>query len=115
MSTVLYGIRQCDTIRKARTWLEQHGIDYRFHDYRQDGLDAALLEQLCQPFGWEALINKRGTTYRALDEATKAGLNATSARELMLQQPAIIKRPLLQTDQGWLLGFDAPQYQALLV
>ncbi|RCU26849.1 ArsC family reductase, partial [Acinetobacter baumannii] len=91
-----YGITNCDTIKKARRWLEAHQIDYRFHDYRADGLDRAQLDTFIAELGWQALLNTRGTTWRKLDESLRNSIdNADAAAALMLEMPAIIKRPLL--------------------
>lgn len=111
--TMLYGIKNCDTIKKARRWLEEHHIDYRFHDYRADGLDAELMRTFIEELGWEALLNTRGTTWRKLDENLRASINnADSAAALMLEMPAIIKRPLLwKPGQPMLLGFNESSYQ----
>ncbi len=114
MSLVIYGIRNCDTIKKSMKWLDSHAIDYRFHDYRKDGLSVELLQQFITALGWQALINTRGTTYRGLSDAIKQELDEQSAIRLMLEQPALIKRPLIATQQGYLLGFDETQFQALL-
>ena len=90
----LYGIKNCDTIKKARRWLEANNIDYRFHDYRVDGLDSELLNDFINELGWEALLNTRGTTWRKLDETTRNKItDAASAAALMTEMPAIIKRP----------------------
>ncbi|WP_333606767.1 ArsC family reductase [Arsukibacterium sp.] len=110
----LYGIKNCDTIKKARKFLEQHQAPYQFIDYRQDGLSAALLASFSQQLGWQNLLNTRGTTFRALPAEQKADLNEQTALALMLQQPAMIKRPLLFKDSTYLLGFNAEQYQQLL-
>jgi len=109
----LYGIKNCDTIKKARRWLEEHNLDYRFHDYRTDGLDAELMHTFIQALGWEALLNTRGTTWRKLEEDKRAAINnAESAAALMLEMPAIIKRPLLWAPgQPMLLGFSESSYQ----
>jgi len=108
----LYGIKNCDTIKKARRWLETQGIDYRFHDYRVDGLDNTLLQSFINELGWEALLNTRGTTWRKLDEATRNQItNATAAASLMIEMPAIIKRPLLcAPGKPMLLGFSESSY-----
>jgi len=110
----LYGIPNCDTIKKARRWLDDHHIDYHFHDYRKDGIDASQLEAWSNELGWENLLNRRGTTWRKLNDAVRAGINHQNAITLMEQQPAIIKRPLLDNGQQRLLGFDETQYQQLL-
>ncbi len=111
--TTLYGISNCDTIKKAKAWLNDHDIEFTFHDYRKDGLGEADLKRWCGTLGWEQLLNKRGTTWRKLDEAQKAAINSDRAIELMLQQPAMIKRPLIITDDSQLLGFKAESYAAL--
>lgn len=109
---VMYGIKNCDTIKKARRWLEANGVEYRFHDYRVDGLDAEFLHSAIGELGWEALLNTRGTTWRKLDESLRASINnADSAAKLMLEMPAIIKRPLLcAPGQPMLLGFSETLY-----
>jgi Spx/MgsR family transcriptional regulator len=114
---VMYGIKNCDTIKKARRWLETHGVEYRFHDYRVDGLDAEFLHTAIAELGWEALLNTRGTTWRKLDESLRASINdASNAAKLMLEMPAIIKRPLLcAPGQPMLLGFSDSLYQTFFV
>ncbi|POP42191.1 ArsC family reductase [Superficieibacter electus] len=109
----LYGIKNCDTIKKARRWLEEHDQPYQFHDYRIDGLDENLLKKFIDELGWEALLNTRGTTWRKLDEAQKASVKDTSsAIALMLEMPAMIKRPLLcAPGKPMLLGFNDSGYQ----
>ncbi|WP_246019866.1 ArsC family reductase [Limnobaculum zhutongyuii] len=108
----LYGIKNCDTIKKARRWLEEHQIDYRFHDYRADGLDDQLLQQLIDGLGWEPLLNTRGTTWRKLtDDQKAAAATEAGAKTLMLEQPSIIKRPVLVADGKMLLGFSVDNYQ----
>ncbi|KKC98937.1 ArsC family reductase [Photobacterium halotolerans] len=113
MSTIAYGIKNCDTIKKMKKWLDEQGIEYRFHDYRVDGLDRNLLETFEAELGWEALLNKRGTTFRQLSDEQKNTLNRDSALTLMLEQPAMIKRPLLVHNQSYHLGFKPDQYQAI--
>lgn len=114
-SLYLYGIKNCDTIKKAKKWLEEQQIAYQFHDYRADGLDTELLRTFIDQLGWESLLNTRGTTWRKLDESVRQSINnADSAAELMLTQPAIIKRPLLAHNQHMLLGFNPDQYTQFL-
>ena len=112
----MYGIKNCDTIKKARRWLEANHIAYQFHDYRSDGLDRELLNTFIAELGWEALLNTRGTTWRKLDETVRAGINnADAAAALMLEMPAIIKRPLLcAPGQPMLLGFSELTYKKLV-
>ncbi|WP_313486971.1 ArsC family reductase [Atlantibacter hermannii] len=110
---ILHGIKNCDTIKKARRWLESHQIDYQFHDYRTDGINAEMMHKFIDELGWEALLNTRGTTWRKLDDARRnAVTDAQSAIALMLEMPAIIKRPLLcAPGKPMLLGFNESQYQ----
>ncbi|MDP1707455.1 MAG: ArsC family reductase [Gammaproteobacteria bacterium] len=112
--TTLYGISNCSTVKKARTWLEQHGVDYQFHDFRKDGLDAATLKALIDKLGWETLLNKSGMTWRKLPEQDKTGVTASKARRLMLSHPAVIKRPVLVADRKYHAGFTESDYQHLL-
>lgn len=108
--TILYGIKNCDTIKKAKKWLEQHGIDYQFHDYRVDGLDSDWLKNTEKHLGWNNLLNTRGTTYRQLDDAQKSDMTCDKALALMLEYPAMIKRPVLITNDKYHLGFKADNY-----
>jgi len=114
---VMYGIKNCDTIKKARRWLEANNVDYRFHDYRTDGIDADLMQKFIAELGWEALLNTRGTTWRKMDETLRASINnADSAAALMVEMPAIIKRPLLcAPGKPMLLGFNEKQYQTYFI
>ncbi|MFM2483026.1 ArsC family reductase [Celerinatantimonas sp. YJH-8] len=107
----LYGIPNCDTIKKARRYLDEQQIDYQFHDYRKDGLTLEMLTQFEQELGWQALLNKRGTTYRQLSDAQKQSLDRDQALALMLEYPAMIKRPLLVVQGRYLLGFSPASYQ----
>ncbi|EAS63937.1 MULTISPECIES: ArsC family reductase [Photobacterium] len=113
MSTTAYGIKNCDTIKKMKKWLEAENIEYTFHDYRVDGLDRAQLETFETALGWEAMLNKRGTTYRQLTDEQKNSLNRDNALALMLEQPAMIKRPLLVHNDAYYLGFKPAQYQEI--
>ncbi|MCX8956736.1 ArsC family reductase [Erwinia psidii] len=112
----IYGIKNCDTIKKARKYLDSHDVAYRFHDYRTDGLDASLLQGFIDQLGWEALLNTRGTTWRKLNEEVRGRVNnAATAAELMLEYPAIIKRPLLCSSDGSMLaGFNESTYQSFI-
>ncbi|WP_027856665.1 ArsC family reductase [Marinobacterium jannaschii] len=109
----MYGIKNCDTIKKARKWLENEGIEYRFHDYRVDGLSAEQLQDWAAELGWEALLNKRGTTWRQQPDAVKDSIDEQSALALMLEHPAMIKRPLLDNGSLRKLGFKDADYSAL--
>lgn len=108
--TTLYGIKNCDTIKKARAWLSANDIDYTFHDYRQNGLDNDWLEQAEKALGWELMLNKRGTTFRQLTDEQKQGIDKDSALALMLEYPAMIKRPILIHNKLYFMGFKAAQY-----
>jgi len=109
----MYGIKNCDTIKKARKWLEDAGVDYQFHDYKKDGLSAELLDSFIADLGWEELLNRRGTTWRKLPEDVRENIDEASAKAVMLENPSIIKRPLLDTGKEKILGFKADQYAAL--
>ncbi|HMG47728.1 MAG TPA: ArsC family reductase [Allosphingosinicella sp.] len=107
----MYGIRNCDTVKKARAWLDARGVAYDFHDYKTAGIDAARLRAWVAELGWETLLNRAGTTFRKLPDADKAGLDADKAVALMLAQPSMIKRPLLDLGDRRLLGFSEPAYE----
>ena len=109
----LYGIPNCDTMKKARRWLDDHGVAYRFHDYRKDGLEEARLRAWVDELGLEVLINRTGTTWRRLPPEVQAGLDADSAVRLMREQPALIRRPLLDTGTQRLVGFSDAGYRDL--
>lgn len=112
MTITLYGIKNCDTMKKARTWLDGRGIAYRFHDYKAEGIDAGSIGLWIEALGWETVLNRAGTTFRALPDADKADLDAAEAIELMLAQPSMIKRPILDLDGKYLAGFKPEQYEA---
>lgn len=111
--TTLYGIKNCDTMKKAMRWLDEHHITYQFHDYRKDGLTQTQLKTWIEQLGWEALVNKRGTTWRKLDATTQQSMNDENAAVVLLEQPAMIKRPLLAHNNTLTLGFKAEQYETL--
>ena len=111
MAATIYGIKNCDTMKKARAWLDKHGVEYAFHDYKSAGIDRERLEGWSKKVGWEALLNRHGTTFRKLPDSDKSGLNATKAMALMLAQPSMIKRPVLELGGGKLLvGFTPETY-----
>lgn len=110
----LYGIKACDTMKKARTWLDQQGLSYTFHDYKSAGIDRAHLQAWCEEHGWQTVLNRAGTTFRKLDDAQKADLDQAKAIELMLAQPSMIKRPVLDLDDKTLIGFKPDTYAAEL-
>ena len=109
----LYGIANCDTIKKARNWLDRHQISYEFHDYRKQGLDHTLLQSMESALGWEAMLNRRGTTWRALPESVKHNIDRETALQVMQDNPAIVKRPILATKSRLYLGFSDRQYQEI--
>ena len=115
MSVTIYGIKNCDTMKKARAWLAKHGIDYAFHDYKTAGIDRAQLERWAKKVGWETLLNRAGTTFKKLPDKEKDGITQAKALTLMLKQPSMIKRPVLEAGRGKLLvGFKPEQYAATL-
>ncbi|MGZ0076937.1 ArsC family reductase [Methylomonas sp. YC3] len=107
---VMYGIKNCDSVKKARTWLEARQIAYRFHDYRIDGLDAALLQRFVDTLGVDAVLNQRSTSWRQLDDAQKTDLTPDKAVQLMLAVPTLIKRPILDDGEQLIVGFNPDQY-----
>lgn len=111
--TVLYGIANCDTVRKARKWLSSHDVDCQFHDFRKDGLTARQLRHWATVVGWETLLNRRGQTWRKLPDKDKADLNEANALKLMLAEPTLIKRPVLEMDSRVHVGFKDADYQSL--
>src|SRR5262245_545925 len=113
MSVTIYGIKNCDTMKKARAWLDKHGVDYAFHDYKTAGIDRDRLERWSRKVGWETLLNRAGTTFRKLPDKDKQGLTPEKAIDLMLDQPSMIKRPVLDLGGDRLLvGFSPEQYKA---
>ena len=115
MPLTIYGIKNCDTMKKARGFLDKRGVDYAFHDYKIVGIEKAKLEGWASKVGWEALLNKAGTTFRKLPDKDKEGLTEAKAIKLMLAQPSMIKRPVLELGGGKLLvGFKPEQYEAAI-
>lgn len=112
MAVTVYGIKNCDTMKKARAWLDGRGVTYQFHDYKAAGIERGLLEAWARELGWETLLNRAGTTFRGLPEKDKAGLTAAKAVALMLAQPSMIKRPVLETGGRLLIGFKPDDYAA---
>ncbi|MEE1611596.1 ArsC family reductase [Microvirga sp. CF3016] len=111
MPMTLYGIKNCDTMKKARAWLDARGVPYAFHDYKAQGIDRSRLEAWAGQAGWEALLNRAGTTFRKLPDADKAGIDKAKAIALMLDQPSLIKRPVLDLGGQILIGFKPEQYE----
>src|SRR3546814_877241 len=114
MAITIYGIKNCDTMKKAFTWLQDHDVPYSFHDYKTAGIDRAHLEAWCKALGWETVLNRAGTTFRKLPEADRAGLTEKKAITLMLAQPSMIKRPILDTGRRLMAGFKPDLYAAAL-
>ena len=112
MPNTIYGIKNCDTMKKAFAWLDKHGVDYDFHDYKSKGIDRDRLERWSRKVGWETLLNRAGMTFRKLPEKDKAGINESKALKLMLAQPSMIKRPVLDLGGGKLVvGFKPETYK----
>jgi arsenate reductase len=109
-SITIYGIKNCDTMKKARAWLDGHGVVYDFHDYKAEGITRDKLKHWCDELGWEDLLNRAGTTFRKLPDADKEGLSERKALALMLAQPSIIKRPVLEMGSKLLVGFKPEIY-----
>lgn len=113
LGVTLYGIKNCDTVKKARTHLDSRGVAYAFHDYKAAGIDRGRLERWIAAVGWERLLNRSGTTFRNLPDAAKADLDAAKAIELMLAQPSMIKRPVVEHAGGLLVGFAPTEFARL--
>ncbi len=111
MSVTIYGIKNCDTMKKARAWLDAHGVAYDFHDYKASGIDAAHLKAWAGKVGWEVLLNRAGTTFRGLPDADKADIDEAKALKLMQANTSVIKRPVLDVDGTLLVGFKPEIYE----
>lgn len=114
MTITLYGIPNCDTVKKARDWLDAHGKPYIFHDYKKAGADAAKVSGWCDVLGWETVLNRSGTTFKKLPDADKTGIDQPKAVALMVAQPSMIKRPIVEHPGGLLAGFKPDQWDAAL-
>jgi arsenate reductase (glutaredoxin) len=112
MTVTMYGIPNCDTVKKARNWLQDNGIAFDFHDYKKQGIDHGTLKGWVEELGWETVLNRAGTTFRALPDADKQGLDADKAIALMVAQPSMIKRPLLDLGDRRIAGFKPAIYEA---
>ncbi|MEZ9628669.1 ArsC family reductase [Vibrio breoganii] len=110
MSVIMYGIPNCDTIKKAKKWLQEHQIEFTFHDYRKQGITNEMVSEFCDFFGWEQVLNKRGTTYRQLSDEQKQTLDRDNAIALLLEHPAMVKRPIIRIGDLLHIGFKAHQY-----
>jgi arsenate reductase len=113
MAARLYGIKNCDTMKKAWTWLDSHGVAYDFHDYKKQGIDRTRLEDWVRQLGWEVLLNRAGTTFKKLPDADKQGIDEAKAIALMQAQPSMIKRPVLEKDGRLVVGFKPETYAEL--
>ncbi|WP_028862598.1 ArsC family reductase [Psychromonas aquimarina] len=113
MTTTLYGIPNCDTVKKAQKWLLQNNISYTFHDFRKDGLDKTLIDSFLENLSWSDLVNKRSTSYRQLTDAQKKSLSESTVTDLFIELPTLIKRPLLVHNNQYQLGFKIETYQTL--
>jgi Spx/MgsR family transcriptional regulator len=111
MAVTLYGIRNCDTMKKARAWLDSNSIEYTFHDYKASGIDASKLTHWCKQAGWEKVLNRSGTTFRKLSDSQRTDLTEAKAISLMLSQPSMIKRPVLELSGALLVGFSPETYE----
>lgn len=114
MAITLYGIKNCDTMKKAMAWLDAHGVDYHFHDYRKEGVPGQALQRWIETLGWETVINRRGTTWRKLDSSVRESMNADNAVQHAGDNPSLIKRPILDTGRELRAGFNADDWQTLL-
>ena len=115
MTITIYGIPNCDTMKKARTWLSDNGVPHDFHNYKKQGIDEATLEKWVDAVGYEMLVNKRGTTWRKLDDEQKDNIDRDSAISLMAENPSLIKRPVLDNGKGYIVGFKADDYAEKLL
>lgn len=113
MSITLYGIPNCDTVKNARTWLAEKGVAHEFHDYKKSGIDAAHLKAWCAAFGWEKVLNRAGTTFKKLPDSDKTNIDETKAIALMIAQPSMIKRPIVEHPGGYLIGFKPDEWAIL--
>jgi len=111
---ILYAIPNCDTVKKARAWLDERGTPYAFHDYKKAGIERAKLAEWSEVVGWQALLNRRGTTFRKLDPAMREGLDEGRALGLMAAHPSLIRRPVVEHGGGLLVGFDPVEWERLL-
>lgn len=112
-SVTMFGIRNCGTVKKARAWLEAHGVAYTFHDYKSEGVDRARLERWCHEHGWALVLNRAGTTFRALPDADTKDLTERTAIALMLEHPSMVRRPVLEVGSRAIIGFAPERYAAL--
>ena len=114
MELTIFGIKNCDTMKKAMNWLDENGIDYHFHDYKKEGVPEQRLRQWLEALGWETVINKRGTTWRKLDDVVKESMNTEKSVNLAMENSSVIKRPILQSNDFILAGFKADEWENTL-
>lgn len=114
MPLTVFGISQCDTVKKARLWLDAHALAYDFHDFKKAGVSADQVLQWCSALGWETVLNRAGTTFRKLPDDQRSGLDQAKAVALMVEQPSMIKRPIVLHAKGLLVGFKPEQWEAAL-
>ena len=112
--TTLYGIPNCDTVKKARNWLDEHNVDYQFHDFRKDGLSQSTIENWLEELAWDKVVNKRSTTWRSLSEETKSAMNSSLAVQEILKQTTLVKRPVLESGDILLIGFNEATWKEQL-
>jgi len=110
---ILFGIKNCDAVKKAKKWLQDHGIDHRFHDFKTDGLTRSQLMQFSEQLGWEPLLNRNSSSWRQLDASQRLGMDAAKALELMLETPTLVKRPVMVKDDRTVIGFQPGHYAAV--
>lgn len=114
MSLTLYGIPNCDTVKKARAWLDEHRVNYTFHNYKKDGIDRTKLDRWCDALGWERILNRAGTSFRKLPDADKEGVDRVKAIALMIANPSLIKRPVVEGPGVLLVGFRPEEFAGLV-
>ena len=110
---ILYGISNCDTVKKAKNWLETHNIDYKFHDFRKQGLDANTINQWLQSVSWDKILNKRSTSWRNLDPSIQQTVNETNIVDLLIENPTLIKRPVMDVNDTITIGFNSDAYEGI--
>lgn len=115
MTLHLYGIPNCDTVKKARRWLDERGVAYTFHDFKKEGISQNKLLQWADQVGWETLLNRKGTTWRQLPDTDKVDVDANKSIALMQRQPSIIKRPVVESKAGVIVGFDESRFEQIML
>lgn len=110
---IIYGISNCDTVKKAKNWLDSHNVDYQFHDFRKDGINKDIINGWLKTVGWDKILNKRSTSWRNLDASTQQAINATNVVDLLVENPTLIKRPVLDVNDIITVGFNSDTYQGI--